>query len=199
MLRAALPALLIALALTALAPAALAQPSPSPIAQGGSFFTGTFNLANQGGDFVEMEGEEGLEGRRTTFVMDLSGGAFVAQGFALGGLFLGQLQSQDGITVSTFGLGPEVSYFFKLPYQDIYPSIAVAGILSSVTVNQGDFEASENGFAFQASAGATFMLGRQVGVTVEGYYLAERLNQEDDDALQGDTLGVRGGLTIFLF
>lgn len=184
--------------LIVLVPAVFAQPvsEASPIGKGGAFFTGTFNLASQGGDFVESDADEG---RLTTFVMDFSGGSFVVPGFAIGGLFLGQLQSQDGLTISTFGIGPELSYFFQLPNRDIYPSIAVAGILSTIAVNEGDLEASENSLAFQASAGATFMLARQVGITVEGYYLAERLNPEEGDALQGNTVGVRGGITLFLF
>ncbi|MEM9996181.1 MAG: hypothetical protein AAF809_00645 [Bacteroidota bacterium] len=196
MLRRILALALLALPVTALAQnAAPAGSAPTvPTTKGGSQFTGTASFASVGG--TAFDNDE--VGRLNTTIIDLSGGYFVASGVSLGGIFLGRSDNQDGLTISTFGIGPEVTLFLPIGNKDVYPFISAAGLLVNVSAAQDGQSDSINGTAFQVAGGLTYMLTPSVGITVEGYYLGEQVRPDEGDRIETNTLGVRGGLTVFL-
>lgn len=187
--------LLLTLTLAALPAAAFAQPA-SPIDKGSVRLGGTISFTSQGGDLYE----DGDGDRASTVLLNPSLGFFVSPGLSLGGEVLVQRQSQGDFSVTSLGIGPELAYFFGGPGSSAYPFVAVAALYTNTTIDEPGDDFSFGGFGVQLSGGATFMVARNVGLTAGAFYFTESLSADGQDgSVSGNTFGIEGGVTAFIF
>lgn len=182
-------------ALAVLAFVAIAAPLSAQdyaIDQGALVLDGTISYSSDGGELFEnAEGD-----RANTALLNPSVLYFVSPGLAIGGELYVENASQGDFSVTTIGVGPELTYFFGGPESTVYPFLSAG--LSYASLSSDFFDASGIGFGF--GAGAAFMLTTSVAITGGGAYQISNLSVDQTDAtLSGNTFRLELGVAAFLF
>lgn len=162
------------------------------IDKGAFVLDGTISFNSDGGELFEnVDGD-----RANTVLLNPSVLYFVAPGLAIGGELYVENASQGDFSVTTIGVGPEVTYFFGGPESTVYPFIA-AGV-SYASLSSDFVDASGIGFGF--GAGAAFMLTSSVAITAGGSYEISNLSVDQTNETQsGNTIRLELGVAAFLF
>lgn len=179
---------LFALAALLLAPGALAQ--SYPIDKGSYLLGGTVSFTSQGDD--DDDGE-----RLTTLELNPSFAYFVTPGLALGADMFYVSREFIGRSSTSTGIGPQLAYYFGGPTSKSYPFLAVG-----VSYTSMDFGVTYSGFGADLSGGMVFMVARNVGLTTEAFYQVLSLSADTDfgdDEFSTNAIGIRGGVTAFIF
>ena len=167
-----------------LTPAVLAQ--SYPVDKGSYLLGGTVSFTSEGGDFVSV----GSDDRRTTLSINPRFALFVTPGLALGAAVSYSRTSIADAAATSFGIGPELAYFFGDAASEIYPFLAAGVSYTSLDIGSR----SLSGFGVDFAGGVVFMVARNVGLTAEAFYQTSSLSELDSDAF-----GIRGGVTAFIF
>lgn len=167
------------------APSASAQDVGYPIGRGSLMLGGNVEFTNSGG-----EGGD----RYTYLVVNPSLGYFVSNGLLIGAdLSLSSYPCGDitGGTCTSFGAGPRMAYFFGRPGATTFPFV---GASIAFETGSGDYSAFGGGI----SAGAVFMVARNVGLSAEAF---GQFLQIDVGAgsYTGNNFGIRGGVVAFIY
>ncbi len=175
--------------LAALPAAAAAQSYPTD--RGSLLLGGGAGFSSSGSS---VDGEE--QGNRSTY-LSLSPNVqyFVVPGLAVGGSLSVSRQSNGDASITSYGIGPEVSYYFGKGERSLYPFVS-AGVRYFRNNGSDDFSTSSLGYG--ASTGAVFMFNRSVGLRTSLYYNANQFEVEDTE-IDNDQFGVGIGFTAFTF
>lgn len=165
-----------------LAPAAFAQDTGFPIQRGNIMIGGNFEFSS--------EGQEDVDDRATVISVSPSLGYFIADGLMIGGSLSLNHASVGDNSFSSFGIGPEIAYFFGGPGARMYPYVG-AGV--AYIVGSDDFSA----LGGEVDAGVVFMVARNVGLNAEAFGAFTSTDVGDESAT-GNTFGVRGGVVAFI-
>jgi Outer membrane protein beta-barrel domain len=128
---------------------------------------------------------------------------FTSPNIGVGGdIYLSSSSRKDGESSTTLGIGPSVLLAFADSSYAWYPYLQM-GLLfataseSSPYVESGNTK-SGSGYALELAGGATYKVGRHVGITVLAYYQAQRITV-DGEVNTGKLYGLRVGITGFIF
>ena len=162
------------------------------IDQGALVLDGTVSYSSDGGDLYED-----ADGNRVnTALVNPSVLYFVAPGLAIGGELYVENASQGDFSLTTIGVGPEITYFFGGPESTVYPYVSAG--LAYASLSSDFFDASGIGFGF--GAGAAFMLTNSVAITAGGSYDILNLSVDQvDETESGNTFRLEIGVAAFLF
>ena len=154
----------------------------------GSFIVGgSASLTTSKASIALLGSDEEL--RSTTLAVAPSAQYFVAPGLAVGGRVQSYTTWVDGESSGTFGVGPQLSYFFGRGDRRLYPYLS-AGVSYDQEVGDSD----NHGSGVNAAGGLVFMLGRQVGLdTSLGF------NHVSAGTTTLQTFGLALGITAFAF
>lgn len=188
----------------------------SPIEKGGIFVSGGFNYSNTGGEVTTVFGIMPLElfdERLTQIQFDPSINFFVVRGLALGlnislvKYSFSESDSEFNSSISAFGIGPQLFYFFGGSKKrstikgSIYPYLGVAYMLKSYTSkyndSYGNEKDTEKGSTFRSCLGISYMISDSVGIFGEAVYVIEQLKGTFED-LKGNSFNIALGFKIFL-
>ena len=175
-----------------LAVASSASAQDFAIDQGSLVLDGTISYSSDGGDLYENADGD----RVSTALLNPSVLYFVVPGLAIGGELYVESASQGDFSLTTIGVGPEVTYFFGGPESTVFPYVGVN--LAYASLSSDAFDASGIGFGF--GAGAAFMLSNSVAITAGGSYEITNLSIDQvDDTQSGNTFRLELGIAAFLF
>jgi len=137
-------------------------------------------------------------------------GYFVSRGLLVGAIIPFSHSSATGYRITTYGVGPRVSYFFSSGPRRFYPFLTATAMLQwtrETWVSQLDptgIEVRDTGRtqSYEVSAGVAAMLTGDVALTGEGYlgsyhYSTQQAGSEASTSA-GNAFGVRFGLSVFL-
>jgi len=130
--------------------------------------------------------------RLNQLVVNPSGQYFITPGLAVGGDVLYSYASNDGSTVTQYGIGPAVTYFFGREERSYYPF--VSGSVGVTRFNRGGLDEGRTQTRYRGSGGILVMLNQRVGVTGELFY-----QRTDNEQLQTNAFGLAFGISAFLF
>ena len=122
---------------------------------------------------------------------------FVRPGLAVGGRISLDWFSSAAASRTSYGVGPEVSYYFGGGDRDFYPF--VSGFATATRWDGSGLALPDACTVFDlgASGGVLLMLGRSVGLTGQVYY---QTSLYDSDALTAtNRFGFSAGITPFIF
>ena len=169
----------------------------SPFSKGKILVSGGFKFSS---DKTELEDE-----RLTTVQFDPSLNYFVVPGFSIGiNISLERLSMYDS-SITQFGIGPQVYYFFGSKKKSsnekgrVYPYLGLAYLIKSYTWKESDPYYYENysetlkGSSFKSSFGVTYMVSGSVGFFGEAVY-----ELYSWDNLNGNVMNLVLGFKIFL-
>ena len=139
-------------------------------------------------------GIDGDDDRTTTLMVNPAVQYFVRPRLALGGELNLARYSVGDQSVTLFGVGPRITYFFGGPDTRLHPLLS--GSVSWVRSSYGD-DQSDSQAGYRAAAGALYRLTRSVGITGELFYQGEIENSDEDLGL--NTFGLQFGIAAFVF
>ncbi len=162
---------------------------------------GSAGFSSSGGDLYQRRGNGEDIGRRTSISISPSIAYFAAPHLALGGTISYNRTSQDETSQTFFGIGPTVAWFFGNAGSRTFPFVR-ASYLYGRSRFDDDFSVSQNNFKF--SAGAAFMLAKNVALTSNAFYTIENLKNESTSfgssgSTDGNIFGVEFGIAAFVF
>ncbi len=173
-----------------------------PIDKGSKLLSGSFAFTSAGGDLYENSKDE----RATTILLNGSFGYFVSQGFNVGGKLLFNRQSQGDYSLTTWGLGPSVSFFFGDENSKAYPFVGATFMYTQTLVKDkyytGYYEQSVeydySGTSLVFGGGVCYMLSSAVGLFTEVNYQIDNLSYEDE-SVSGNKVNLMIGINAFLY
>jgi hypothetical protein len=121
----------------------------------------------------------------------------------IGGLaYLNSTSRTNGESSTTMGFGPSLLLAFADSSFAWYPFLQVSALWASATEESPYVESGQQqsgtGFALEFAGGGTYMIGRHVGISVQGYYQVQWITV-DGETNTGKRYGLRVGVTGFLF
>jgi outer membrane protein W len=171
----------------------------APIDKGNFIVRGQASFSSWGGDLYEDSG-----GDRTTKI-SLTPGVdyFVMKGLAVGGALMYDRTSNDDYTDSTFGIGPEITYFFDIGKNGkgaFYPYIGAALFYeyykSKIETSDVNYDEDGSGYSITVGPGICYMLTDAVGLNAMINYQYDSIKLEDTTS--GNKITLALGLTVFL-
>lgn len=128
---------------------------------------------------------------------------FTSSNIGIGGeVYLSSSSRENGESSTTIGIGPSVLLAFADSSYAWYPYLQLGVMFASASERSPNVESgntkSGSGYALELAGGATYKIGRHVGVTVLAYYQAQRVTV-DDEVNTGKLYGLRVGITGFIF
>jgi len=167
----------------------------SPIDKGNFNIAGTLSIQSMGGELYEDDGE-----RLTISFLSPQFYYFVIPNLAVGGNISYSKQSQSDISLSTLGIGPTLSYFFRIESDKIYPFIRSGFLYSRYSIDVERIEDSFFGYDFFFGGGLAFMLGKKVAVISEVNYHLQSLKEEGvENPDSGNVFVFTVGFSVFLY
>jgi hypothetical protein len=141
----------------------------------------------------------------STFVLDLNPrvGYFVVPGLALtANLEYGHF-SQDDAAVSTYGIGPGVTYYFRHRGATLNPFLSGRTLYIHRHVDADNVTAATNdSFTWLVAGGAALFLARNVAVTGEVFYSHDHFSNDFGDFSQSndsEEYGTQFGVSVHVF
>jgi hypothetical protein len=118
---------------------------------------------------------------------------FVAPGIAVGGSLGLTHSSGSGSSSTSYGIGPQVSYFFGQGQRAAYPYV-------SVETGYATARGSDSGtIGYGGVAGLLYMLNTAVGLNGSLYYRVEQWTGEDSGLPSEHRMGLSIGVSAFVF
>lgn len=183
----------------------------------GSFMLGgdvNFNLAT-GSSTIEPDEGDDVDTDIFNFGMDALAGYFVINRLEVGGVLAVEYESEDGDdakeTDTTFGLGPQVGYFYQFTDDwSAFGMLPIGYMKNSNKVEPDDKDANEtensvSGWFFEPRAGVAYHLNNSLALTASvyfRYFTASGTQDNGDDDRDYDfkqtQLGLKIGLLAFM-
>lgn len=116
----------------------------------------------------------------------------ILPGFAIGGVVSLAHSSLEGLSSTTFGVGPAATYFFGKGDRSFFPFVSGHVNLDRRISNFSD---SRNFFSYRGSGGVLLMLSRSVGLTGELFYRAQNSRGNSNS----NSFGLAFGVSAFVF
>jgi len=182
----------------------------SPVDKGSAIISGDFSYSSSGGELYENNDGE----RITRIDFDPAVSFFVVPGFAAGLRLQYRHQIQGDHTTTTWGVGPEINYFFHNSEEiseaagETYPFLQAAFFYSTMSFDSYSGEVVTRIYTTtHLGAGIAHMISNAVAISGLLAYDIENFKQEDafdprlmaDDSISGDRIGLYVGLLIFLY
>lgn len=161
--------------------------------KGSNMFSGGITFSSAGGELYEVDGD-----RISTLQVSASYGYFFLSGFSVGLNLNYTSISQGGESISEFGIGPEILYFFGKPKLmssakgSIFPYLGIA-----FTYNSYKLVETMTGTQFDFKGGICYMISNTVGVFFEPAYVIQKYTYEGIST-NGNMIKVVIGFKIFL-
>jgi hypothetical protein len=181
-----------------------AVPSIAAAQSGGAVDRGSW-LVGGSGRFARQTVEVGSgDATATTFELSPNLLYFVAHRVAIGGQLAVSTTDTENGSGSTWLIGPAARVYLAPSSSRMLPylGLAVATGRSSFESDDSDAEGESSTWGVQGVAGITWMMSRQVGLTIEGFFDRSEDSFElgDDDTESTVTgFGLRFGFAAFLF
>jgi len=175
-----------------------------PFAKGNLTLSGSVSLS-----FVESDifSEEGKSSK--SFRLDPAVNYFILPGLAVGAKALLDDSSREAVDQTTWGIGPEITYYIGGAKADselnkkLFPFLS-AGVLLvrsqgsyALTAKEQEFDAS--GPLFSLGTGIVYLLSPSSGLFFRTSYEYSSLSMKNGDTRNGNTLTISGGIIGFLF
>jgi hypothetical protein len=189
--------------------ASLASAQSSPVDKGSMIVGGSAYFMSHSGDLYEDGEGNGI----TSIYFQPEIGYFMAPNIMIGGFLLYNSTSQDKYKVSSFGIGPQVGYYFNMDKGrteikgSVYPYIKGFLSYAKTTEDEGDDEDYKYSMtSFGARGGIMYMLSEAVAVDFGLQYSSNTCKQTDpevpegmDDSESGSSLMIGAGITAFIW
>lgn len=170
----------------ALWPAA-AHAQPPALSQGSWLVSGqaSFNVQDISGD----------DEKTTSFQFLPALQYFVRPGLAVGGELLLTRTSRDDLTVTSYGVGPALSYYF-VQDGDVHPFVRGSARFSRMKSELGANESETSLIGLRAAGGALLLLSESVGLDIGLFF--DRVQFGDDLDVDVTTFGLAVGIAAFV-
>jgi hypothetical protein len=146
-----------------------------------------------------------VQGFNDKTTVDLSPFAYylTSSNIGIGGLvYVNSSSREDGESSTTMGVGPSLLLAFADSSYSWYPFLQLSALWASASEKSPYVETGQvktgSGFALEFAGGGTYMLGRHVGINVQGYYQIQWITV-DAETNTGKQYGLRVGFTGFIF
>jgi hypothetical protein len=163
-----------------------AEGQSSPVDKGSLMFSGSASFTSRG--------EENDDDRVFTINLNSGAGAFLLPGLMLGGNLQFWSASWRGNTLSTWGIGPKIAYFFGTDKQWFEPSAVYPMVGGAFTLTGASNGEGISGSVLNLEGGIVAMATRSVGLTLTAFYQFETM-----ESVSANTLGVMAGFTFFVW
>jgi hypothetical protein len=175
-----------------------------PFAKGNLTLSGGFSLS-----FAESElfSEEGKSSK--SFRFDPAVNYFILPGLAVGVKALLNYSSRETVDQTTWGVGPEITYYIGGAKADsvlnkrLFPFLSAAALFVrsqgsyALAAAEGEFDAS--GPLFSLGTGIVYLLSPSSGLFLETAYEYSSFSMKNGDARDVSTFTISGGIIGFLF
>jgi hypothetical protein len=121
---------------------------------------------------------------------------FVSRGLAIGGELELARSSYDDLTLTRFGIGPAISYYF-VKSSPVQPFVRGSIRLARATSKSNSVDSDQNLFGYRLAGGMLVLLSDAVGLDVSLYY--DRLQIRNSTDFDLATFGLALGVSAFLF
>jgi hypothetical protein len=146
-----------------------------------------------------------VQGFNDKTTIDLAPFAYylTASNIGVGALvYVNSSSRKDGESSTTMGVGPSLLLAFADSSYSWYPFLQLTGLWASASEKSPYVESGQvktgSGFALEFAGGGTYMIGRHVGINVQGYYQVQWITV-DAESNTGKQYGLRVGITGFIF
>lgn len=170
----------------------------SPVDKGSWFISGNFTFSSAGGDLYENSDGD----RLTTIEFTPAANFFVGPGFSIGGRLLFESLSRGNSGITTWGVGPEINYFFSSSEEkseakgSTYPFLQAGFFYTNISY---DSDRSQTGTKIRLGGGITHMISNTAAIAGLAAYDIDSEKPEEGDSESGNQFGVYAGLIIFLY
>lgn len=179
-----------------------AHASKSPIDKGSYIVGGMAMVTGMSGDVYENVDGDGI--KMLMLAPSLSG--FVSHGVAFGGQLLVANVSQSGNSLTAFGIGPRLAYYFgdfkeneKVRGKSI-PYLAVSYIYGKITNDWGVMDKSEYKLnAINFGGGIDYMLTNSIALVAQVDYRSDSISDKSDNSADGHAFDVMLGFSMFVW
>lgn len=148
--------------------------------------------------------------RTTAIYLSPQVGYFVRRGVLVGAVIPFSRYASPGSVATTYGIGPQVGYYFGSRARTFYPFLSARATLQWTRATFGtSFDSLGGGEeityrtqAYEASGGVAAMLSRDVALTGEAYYASFHYRTQpswtEGNTGTSNAFGARFGLSVFL-
>lgn len=182
-----LPTFLVCLCILFSTPLSASHAQNSPVDQGSVLIGGNASLTS-----TAIDSDVTTDGRTTQFILNPTSQYLIIPGVAVGGDVLFGYASDDNASVTRYGIGPAVTYFFGRGERSIYPFLS--GSVGIIRARGANLDASRTQTSYRGAGGVLLKLTRSVGITGEFF-----VQQTDDGRLRTSTFGLAFGVSAFVF
>jgi hypothetical protein len=182
-------------------------PQDPPIETGSKIISGNFSFSSAGGELNDNNDGD----RLFTIEFDPAVNFFISPGLAIGGKLLFSRSSQGAENSTTWGVGPEIIYFFGSANDhpqskgSTYPFIQAGYYYTSSVHNIKGFidniNISQIETKFRLGAGVAHMISNAVAINILAAYEIDSNKIKDHEELpdSGNQYGIYAGFLIFLY
>lgn len=165
--------------------------------------TGKGNMVLSGGlNFYSASGD--LHGSGSTYIgISPSALYFIKSRIAVGGsLTFSTTSYKDNGSITSWGIGPSVAYFFKNKNnQDVVGSFlpfVELSVLFKTNSSTNGYESSASGFNIPISGGFAYMVSQTASFFIKGYFSFDNMKSKNaEKGLSGTVFGITVGLKFF--
>jgi hypothetical protein len=157
---------------------------------------GSVGFESSGGDLYENADGD----KATTITFDPFAGYFFMPNLALGAHIHFSKETHGDYKASEVGFGPAAFYYFGGEYSKMFPFVSARfdwkkASSSYDDTDYPDYTYTTIGFA----GGVTAMVSKNVGIRASLFYEMDTEEQEDQDSVDGNKLGLRVGIQTFIW
>ena len=157
---------------------------------------GTAEFVSMSGDAYENEEGDGY----TRFGINPEIGYFVIPHLEIGLMLEYANETLGDYKLNAFGLGPFAGYYFLDEFSTVNPYLGAAFIYGSVSVDQGEGDATTTTTGFMFTGGALYRLVDHYGIRTAVFYRMDNLDNDDwDESLSGGIFGIQIGFAGFIY
>lgn len=175
-----------------------------PTGKGSKLIKGGFTFSSAGGDMYKYG-----DSRVTTLDFYPSISVFIAPRLAVGSEFIISRTAVGDESVTTWGIGPQIMYFFggnqpqKNIHGSVYPYLHGAFYYERTT-NQDEYygevwKTTISSKDFDLGFGICYMLSNALGLFGEASLRIRNITSEEDFNMSSNNINLLAGLTVFLY
>jgi hypothetical protein len=167
---------------------ATALGADSPVSKGSWKVGGSAGFSSTGGDFYDS--------RVSVFSLTPSAGTFITDGLLIGGNFSLISASGGSETLTAWGVGPTMAYYFKGGNAtkdakgSLYPFVGASFMITGAS--GGGESATGTGFSF--AGGIEYMITRSVAFDVAASYSISTM-----ESMSTNVFGISAGFSFFIW
>jgi hypothetical protein len=172
-----------------------------PTDKGSTNLMGKFLFSSSGGDLYS-----GSDGNRLVAIeFDPAFGYFVSPGFSIGGQILYESLSQGDASLTTWGIGPELTYYIggseakESIKGTTLPFLHAAFFYTNSSWDSGSSSSSTSGTKIRFGGGVMHLITNTVGLFGVAAYDIDNKSPENGDSESGNQFGVYAGFMIYLY